>query len=222
MAEPTITFGAAASFGALTGWNEQSSSSSVVSDRARTLDEAGNQAASNLHNERTEVTTNYEAAATSGVSVLPASIGALTNSLIVTGIDVSTSATGFASCTVTGHNHTDNAHTESPALESVAHAIASTVGFGAVDFLGGTAGDNAAVESSTLSISCEHNDVVAEDGDHLVGENYDPKITATTVWNGVPTTAVGAGWDNVSVVTETTNTGFLKTTATGEKALTFA
>ena len=222
MAEPTITFGCAESFGDLTGWNEQSSSSSVISDRARTLDKDGNQAASTIYNERTEVTTSYEANATASVSILPASIGDLVNSLIVTGIDVTTSATAFATLSLTGHNHTDNAHTSSPALNKAAHAITDTVGFGAVDFLGGTAGANADIESSTLSISCEHSDVEAKDGKHLVGENYDGKIVATTVWNGVPTTASAAGWDKVSTVTETTNTGHLKTTVTGEKAISLA
>jgi len=221
MAEPTITFGAAESFGDLMGWNEQSSNSSVVSDRARVLSKDGDQAASTLYNERTEVSTSYEAGATTSVAVLPETIGSLVNSLIVTGIDISTTATGFATLSLSGHNHTANAHTSSPALESVAHSISNTVGFGAVDFLGGTAGANADIESSTLSISCEHSDVEANTGNHLVGENYDPKITATTVWNGVPATPSGASWDKVSVVTETTNTGHLKTTVTGEKALSF-
>lgn len=222
MAEPTITFGCAESFGEIAKWNEQSSNSSVVSDRARTLTKDGDQAASTTYNERTEVTTSYEAGSTSGCSILPANIGALTNSLILTGIDVSTSATGFATLSLSGHNHTANPHTSSHALKSVAHGIATPVGFGAVDFLGGTAGLNADVESSTLSISCEHVDVEAHTGNHLVGENYDPKVTATTVWNGAPTTAAATGtWDKVSVVTETTNSGHLKTTVTGEKALSF-
>ena len=222
MAEPTITFGADQSFGTLTNWNEQSSNSSVVSDRARVLSKDGDQSASKTYNERREVTTSYEAGAATGCSILPAQIGALTNGLIVTGIDVTTSATAFATLSLTGHNHSDNAHAVSQALESVEHGISESLGFGAVDFLGGTAGANADVESSTISISCEHTDVESKTGNHLVGANYDPKVSATTVWNGVPTTPAATGtWDKVSVVTETTNTGHLKTTVTGEKALSF-
>lgn len=220
MAEPTITFGAAQGFGTLTGWNEQNTTSAVVSDRARTLSRIGNETASALHNERTEVTTNYEAAAASSVAILPATLGKLTNSLVVTEISVSTSATGFASCSVTGHNHTDNAHADT--LQQAAHGIATTVGFGAVDFLGGTAGDDASVESSTITISCQHNDQVDKDGDHLVGENYDAMIAVTVVWSGVPTVAVGAGWDTTSVETGTDNQGFLKTTVTATKTLALA
>ena len=220
MAEPTITFGATCAAGALAGWNYQSSSSNVVSDRAKALDASGNEAASNLHNERTEITDNYEASAVSGVAVLPATIGALVGTGIVTGIDVSTSATAFATLAVTSHNHTDNAHANT--LVQVAHGIADTVGFGAVDFLGGTAGSNASPESSTLSITCQHNDIVDKDGNHLIGENFDAMIVATTVWSGVPTTAVGAGWDVTSVETTDENTGFEKTTVTATKKLTLA
>jgi hypothetical protein len=220
MAEPTITFGAAASFGTLADWNYQNSTSAVVKDRARTLDRLGNEAASQLHNERTEVTSNYEAGKTSGCAVLPADIGKLVNVLIVTGIDVSTSATGFAALAVTGHNHANNAHADT--LQKAAHGIATTVGFGAVDFLGGTAGVNASVESSTLSIACQHNDQVGLGGDHLVGNNFDAMINVTVVWTGVPTTAAGAGWDTVSVETATDNQGFLKTTVTATKKITLA
>ena len=221
MAEPTITFGAAASFGAQTGWNENSSGVNVASDRGVSLDEIGNEAASQLHNERTEVSTNYASAATAAPTI-PATLGAIVNSLVLTGISVQTSGTGFATMTLTGHNHTDNAHGASPALASVAHGISISAGWGGEDFLGGTAGDNAAVESSSLDITCEHTDVTGATGNHLVGDNHGPKISATTVWNGAPASPVGEGWDKVSVATETTNQGFLKTTVTAEKSLAFS
>lgn len=221
--EPTITFGAAQSFGTLLNWKEQSSSPTVTSDRARVLDKDGNQAVSKLHNERTEVTCNYEAGANTGVAILPAEIGALQNALIVTGISVGTNATGHATLTLTGHNHTDNAHSASAVLKKVAHGISSTVGFGAVDFLGGTAGTNADIASSTLDITCEHKDIEAANGNHLRGDNYDAQITSTTVWNGVPSSPANASvWDKITVATNTTNTGHLQTTVTGIKALTLA
>jgi hypothetical protein len=220
MAEPAITFGAAQSFGAQTDWSEQSSSSNVVSDVAKALNNIGNQVASKVHNARTEVSTPYTANK-NGNCAAPTVLGKLVNSLVLTGIEIATSATAHATMTLTGHNHADNAHADT--LQQVTHGLASAVtGFGATDFLGGTAGSAADVESGSISITCEHTDIVASDGDHLVGNNYNATVSATTVWNGVPSATVGAGWDVESVSTETTNTGFLKTTVTATKALTLA
>ena len=56
-------------------------------------------------------------------------------------------------------------------------------------------------------------------GDHIVGENYNCKISATTTWTGVPTTAAGAGWDATNVETATDNQGFKKTTVTAEMSV---
>jgi hypothetical protein len=73
-----------------------------------------------------------------------------------------------------------------------------------------------------LQISLQHVDEVDEGGDHLIGNNYNCTVTATTEWCGVPTTAAAAGWDNVSVKTVTGNTGHKKTTVTGVQTLALA
>ncbi len=219
MPEPTITFGAAQSFGALTGWGEQSTSSDVMKDRAAALDNVGNEAASKVFNQRTEVSATYKAQSTSAPTV-PAAIGALVNSLIATSIALTTSQSDFAQMVLGGHNHAANAHTSSPALRTGTHGVTLSLGFGATDFLGGTAGSNASVMSSTCTITCQHADEMDNDGDHQVGQNYTATLDATVTWLGVPTTAIGgAGWDNVSVRTETNNQGFLQTVAHGVKSI---
>ena len=217
MAEPTITFGAAQSFGALTGWAEQSSDSGVAQDRAFTLGAAGDELVSKVSNTRTEVSTPYKAD-DDGAVAPPANIGAVVNSIVLTQIQINTTKNDFATMTLTGHNHAANAHADAT-TKQIAHGITLAAGFGAEDFLGGTAGDNADVDSSSITISVQHTDIEDADNAHLTGQNYNGKITAETVWNGVPTTAVGAGWDNVRVSTRTTNTGFLQTVASAEKAL---
>ena len=222
MAEPTIAFGAAASFGALTGWVEQSSGSTVASDRASVLGATGNEAVSKLHNAGTQVSTPYKASVTGSAPTIPATLGAIVNSLDLTGISISTTAGDFASMTLTGHNHSDNAHAASPVLRFAAHGITLADGFGAKDFLGGTAGADASVESSTINISAQHVDILAgATGNHLIGQNYNAMIEAETVWSGVPGTA-SSGWDQVSVETRTTNTGFLQTIVRGTKTLALA
>lgn len=224
MAEPTVTFGSAEGFGDLTstGWVAQNNDSNVNSERASVLDKDGNEEVSATYSEKTDVTSNYAANTASAVTV-PASIGALVNSLILTGISISTAADNFVTLALTGHNHTANAHDGTPALKTAAHGMSVTAGFGAQDFLGGTAGSNADVVSSTLNITCQHKDEDAADGTHLVGENYNAMIESTSEWVGVPTTPADTStWDEISVVTRTDNQGFLRTTVTGTKKVDMA
>lgn len=219
MADKVITFGAAQSFGAVSGFNEQTSSVAVSKSRASAHNAVGVEVVSSLYDERTDVSTPYKVSSAATTAILPASIGALLNALIVTDIKVNTAAGDYAGVTIGGHNHAANAHAASPALTSWVHGIALTSGFGATDFLGGTAGDNASVKSSSCTIKCDHVDEIGATGDHLVGNNFNPMVEAEVVWVGVPTTAVGAGWDSVSVVTGTDAQGLLTTTARGVKAL---
>jgi hypothetical protein len=122
--------------------------------------------------------------------------------------------------TITGHKHELNDHEDD--LRRVAHEVTLSKAFGGVDLFGGTAGDNADVESSNITIACQHNDVMDADGDHLVGENFDARISGSVVWHGVPTTKAAAGWDITTDPTSEENTGFKKTTVTAEKPLALA
>lgn len=221
MAEPTIQFGVSATpFGAPTGWVPKGPAISVVKDRANVLNGIGNEVASQLFNERTEVTQEFEPASASVAPTVPAQIGALLDEVILTGIAISTSATGFVSMTLTGHQHANNAHANT--LQKAAHNISLTKSFGAQDFFGGTAGANADVESSSINITCQHIDVQNSDGNHLVGENFDGRISGTVTYHGVPSSNAGAGWDVTNVETAENNTGFKMTTITAEKPLTLA
>ncbi len=215
---PTIAFGSEQPFGALTGWNYTSASPTTAKERATAADEIGNEVASKLYDERTNVTASFVAASISAPTV-PPSIGAVINSYIVTSIAISTTRDGFATMTLTGHNHTANAHSGSE--KSVAHGITLTSGFGAQDFMEGTAGSNASVRSGSITIECQHADETDSGGDHLVGENYQPMLTAETEWVGVPSTAAAAGWDVTSQPNPTENTGFESTSVSGTKALAF-
>lgn len=217
MPAAVISYGAAASFGSQAGWAEQSSESNVVSDRSVAVNAKGDEVASDVHNERTEVSTPYQAQ--DDDSAIPTVLGAIVNSLDLTSIAVQTKAGEYATMTLTGHNHAANAHT---ACRSCTHGITLSASLGGVDFFGGTAGDNASVESSSLTISCEHTDIVDKDGDHLVGENRNGKAECEVVWNGVPSDVGGTGWDKLTTRTRTSNTGFLQTVVTGVKKLTMS
>lgn len=221
MAEPTITFGTTTKFGSLTGWNPVGATVTKTKTRAVALNGIGNEVASKVINEITEYSQEFVANATDAPTI-PPTLGALCGSVVLTGIRISTSATDFAKMTLTGHQHTTNAHADT--LNQVTHGITISSGFGGVDFLGGTAGDNAAVESSTLNIQTGHTDVQAgATGDHLIGQNHTANATATTVWIGVPTDGIGDTWDETETGSTTeSNTGHVRTTYTGAKSLTLA
>jgi hypothetical protein len=220
MAEPSIKFGTASVWGTQTGWAALNPSSSVVSTRANALGSTGNEVASKLHDERTDTSQEFVASSATVAPTIAASIGKLVDSKVLTSISISTSSSDFVKQTLAGHNHTDNAHEDT--LQQAAHGISLSKAFGAIDFLGGTAGDDASIDSSTLTISCQHVDTMDADGDHLIGNNYDARAVATVTWHGVPTTAAGAGWDVTSVQTTEESTGFLKTVVEAEKTIAIA
>lgn len=220
MADPVITFGTSAVFGTQTGWTEQGSTTSATSDRAAALNGEGNEILSELYNAGTEYSQEYVASSSATPATIPASIGKLYGSAILTSIAISTSGTDFPKMTLSGHNHTDAAHTDT--LHQAAHGIAMSVAFGSQDFLGGTAGDNAVVQSSSVTITCQHNDTLDADGNHLAGENFNGQISGTTTYYGVPTTAADASWDITSINTTSENSGYTKTVVTAKKSVSLA
>jgi hypothetical protein len=220
MAEPTITFGTTTKFGSLTGWAPNGATLSKTKDRAAALDGIGNEVASTTFNERTEYSQEFVSSATSAPTI-PDTLGELVGSCVLTGISITTNATDFVKMTLTGHQHSDNAHADT--LMRVEHGITLSSGFGAQDFLGGTAGDNASLESSTVNISCNHTDVQDGTGDHLIGQNHTATAQASSTWIGVPTTGVGEGWDATDTGSTTeSNTGHVRTSYAATKSLTLA
>jgi hypothetical protein len=215
----SIQFGVSASpFGAPEGWVPRGPAISVVKDRANVLNGIGNEVASVLHNQRTEVTQDFEPASASVAPTIPPQLGVLLDEVILTSIAISTSATGFVTMTLTGHQHATNAHTDT--LKRVTHGVVLSKSFGAEDFFGATPGLDSDVESSSITIACQHIDVQNGNGNQLVGENFDARISGSTTWHGVPTINAGAGWDVTNVETTENNTGFVQTTVTAEKPLT--
>jgi hypothetical protein len=221
MADLAVQFGTESKFGTQTGWVAQSPEIDVSSDRASELGPAGDEATSKVHNEKTTCTQAFAAAdATVAPTVQDTQCELLGSAYICTGISLSTKWNEMVKMSLTGHNHTTNAHTGD--LKTCVHGQTLAVAFGSVDFLGGTAGSAASVDSSTLEISCDHDDRGGGIGENVVGENFHARMVATVTWVGVPSTASGEGWDKVSVVTRENNEGHLETIVRGEKALTMS
>jgi len=220
MADKVIDFGASEGFGEFTGWESQSTTDNTTNQRSVALNDKGDEAASDLHDEKQEVTSRYQCQ--SNTNTIPSAIGALVNALILSGINIVTGEGKAAEMTLTGHNHTNNAHAAEPALRTSDHGITVAKCFGATDFLSGTAGENASCIEGSVNITCEHADQNDGDGDHLVGENYNAKIEANSKWSGVPSANDDAAHDVTAETDEDTNTGFQTTAVVGVKTLTMS
>ena len=86
MADKAITYGASEGFGELTGWESKGTNDSTNKTRAVAMDDKGDEVASNLHDEKQDVSGNYEC--NNDTNTIPSSIGDLVNSLILTGISL--------------------------------------------------------------------------------------------------------------------------------------
>lgn len=220
MADPTITFGADQLFSTLTSFVHKTVDVETKRERAATNDEDGDELISILFNEMTEAMAELEAKVYASGPAIPSVIGSLLGGYLNTELEITTQNKAPVMLRVVGHNHANNAHVDN--RRKATHGISLTKGFGAIDFLGGTSGSDASVKSSRCRIYCDHKDEENEDGDHLIGQNYHAMIESETVWNGVPSSAIGAGWDNPTVKTRRNNEGFLETVVTGIKAVVMA
>jgi hypothetical protein len=224
MAEPAIQFNVVtAPFGDLTGdgWNHGNVSFGVTRERANSIDASGNETAHKLHNAVTEYQQAFTASSATVAPTPPDTIGALVGLAMLTEISISTGRK-FAEMSLTGHQHAVNAHADT--LLQAAHGITLSKAFGAVDFMTATAGANATLVESTVTIRIvNHVDEMNGDGDHLVGGNAGGEIEITQVWLGVPTTPCGDATISITGEPKEEAVGGFKTFSyTGIKPLTLA
>lgn len=217
MADASLTFGATQYMGDQTGWAEQTANKRDTYERDFVLSRVGEEAASKLFDNKQEYDISMTANVNGSAPTIPATLGKLYSLGICTSMTITTTWNKHVDFSATCHNHTVNAHEDT--LHQAAHGITVDDGFGATDFLGGTAGDNASVETSTCEITCEHEDKNKGNGDHLAGENYHGLITVTVTWNGTPTSTNDGSWDMVEDVTETSNVSFNQRVYRGVKKL---
>lgn len=219
MTTPAVTFGAEAGFGAFVGWSLIKSAPDTKRNQAFAKGSKGDVVNTKLHGEDLNITADYECNADTNTP--PTQVGVVINNgtadYALTAIKFSTGPGQAAKMTLGGHNHTLNPHAVG-SLRVATHGITVPKWTGAIDFLGGTAGDDASPASGSCDITCQHKDEPNADGDHFAGENYNCQIQATTEWLGTPTTKAAAGWtvpDESGPATE--SEGFEKSSVTGNK-----
>lgn len=216
MSEADILFGASAGFGEITGCEPKSDGPNEQKDRARAKNRVGTEVNHKFKNVRTEYTAVYNIISDTN-DIQELILGSVMNGRVVTSIAISTgNGEENNTITLTGHNHAVKAHADN--LPQIAIASLLPVGgipaFGAVDFGGGTPGDDASPVSGSITFACQHNDKTDKDGDHLVGTNHDAMANGTTTFEGVPTTPVDAAvWETwTSKETPVDNEDFQSTT----------
>ena len=186
------TWGAGVSkYGTLTGWALNTTDNPSESQRETAHDDTNNVLASELYDKRTTINETFRAVLRPGGPTVPANIGVL-NDLPLTGINISTTRSDFATMVLTGHEHEDGTdNDETTALRSVAHGIEMQQSFG-VNLFGFTV--SSATESS-CNIECEHAEVPGADGNTAAGENHNVSITVTITSREEFATAVPEGFE---------------------------
>lgn len=215
-------FGTNSQFGTLTGWIAQDASISTTNQLARVLDTDGNGLANGqqLFDEKTEVTQNFTAGSTS--ADLPSLyIGGKHGDNIVTSITINTTWNDFAKISLTGHQHTENPHGNTLAKADIGGAgfPDGLNAFGATDFMDIEEGD-AILQSSSMTITCQHVDHNEPDGDHAIGENYDCVVTVTETFHGEPDDDGNSEWKITNKSFNESNTDFVTYTITAQKPVT--
>lgn len=208
----------AVGFSTLSGWAIQSNSSSKTKKRVKVLGPTGNGVASNTFDEIDEISTTYRVSGNSTPTV-PATLGAVINSITLTGIQLTTTADDYVEMTLTGHQHIDGTH---GTVRTVAHGITLDSYFGVTGF-GVSATESSGLFSSTCNIQCQHVDVPGTTGATIVGENYDATIEIEVTATGtIATGSLPAGYDRITLGTPQGNTEHKKQSVSLIKELTMA
>jgi len=198
----TVGFQASNLFAVNSNFHEQSSSSIDNETIATILDEVGNNecVTGNL-----DTTTQYsnEFSYCNAVPDLKGDIGTLLtqfgdvfDSKKVDSVTINFTAGEYATVSVSGHQHAENAHTSALAdgYADVSAVIPASAGFGVPTFAGQVAGANASPVSASVTFSCNHVDRVDEGGDHFVGNSITFQCEISVEWIGEPTTPESTGF----------------------------
>ena len=221
-----IGFQASDLFAAPANFHPQSSSSILNETIATMLDDEGNQQCSTGGlNSTTEYTNDFSYCnatpdIATDLNTLLTEFGNVFDSKKQTGMTVGFNAGEYATVSITGHQHTENAHntgTTEGMADVSAGGIPAGAGFGVPTFAGQVDGADASPVSATVTYGFNHVDREGEDGNHFVGKNITCRAELTVEWVGTPTTPEATGWETMSKGSNDANEDFDGYTYTAEK-----
>ena len=219
-----VGFGASDLFAAGANFHEQSSSSILNETNAFMLDSSGNtQCVTTGLNSTSEFTNEFSYCnATPDIktdlSTLITQFGDVFDSKKVTSLTINYTAGEYATVSITGHQHTENAHSAGFAegFADVSAAVPASSGFGVPVMAGQVTGDDCEFISMSISFGLNHVDREGADGNHFVGKSVTIRAEATVEAIGTPTTALPTGWNTVSSGPSDSNQDFDTWTGTWE------
>lgn len=200
MADATVALEATDLFALGGNFHPQSSTTEHITEPSTVLDSLGNTQCETMINAMTNYTCDYaycnaSPSIASDLGAFLTSFGAVSDSKIVTELEIGFAAGKQATVKIKGHNHDDNAHATGTGTADVSAAIPSGAGFGVPTFSGVSLGSNATPIEATVTFSFNHVDKIGSAGTHFVGKNITCKATVSVKYQGVPTTAQPmTGW----------------------------
>jgi hypothetical protein len=221
--QASTLFGASATY-----FNPQSSSSTHTDEAAMIKDALGNMECETTGLDgKTEYENEYAYCNASpdiktDLAALLTAFGDVVNSIKVTELSIRYTAGQYATVSIKGHQHDEQAHASgyTQGTANVAAAVPANSGFGVPTFTGVTLGSGASPIEATLTFSFEHKDVVGADGNHFAGKNITPKATLSITYEGTPSTGQPVtGWttDTYSAAPKDSNDDFDKYEYTGHR-----
>lgn len=185
-------FEAECPFGGLTGWTPQSGANTSRNfSQAVMLGKTGDFHASADYDPKETVSCTYKA--NEAGADIPAA-GQVLNGWHIDSVEVSWSQTDFVSMTVSGHKHLAGKGDKN--CRTYKGSIAKAGGFGCPASLGPfSVGENpVGVRSYSYSVTCNHEDVLAGDGNHFASDNYDGMETLSIELTGEIEFQAKDGW----------------------------
>jgi len=173
----------------------QTSTTSETRERSLTLAADGDKACeSSAYNVTTEYTADYQSCSTGSIvatlGTFLSTFGAVQDSKIITGIEITLSNKAYPSFSITGHNHASNPHTSGERDFDASVSIPAQIGTGiTMPMLATTKQISIAATSdvtgATFSIALEHMDTEGADGNHFDGQNRTCRVEASLTGIGV-------------------------------------
>ena len=220
-----VGFQASDLFAQPANFHPQSSSSITNETVTRMLDDQGNsQCSTGGLNSTTEYTNDFTYCnatpdIATDLNTTLTEFGNVFDSKKMTGLVLGFSAGEYATVSITGHQHAENAHNvgATEGIADVSAAVPAGAGFGVPTLAGQVDGADASPVSMTMTFSFNHVDREGEDGNHFVGKNITCRAEVSVEWVGVPTTPEATGWETLSQGPNDANEDFDGYSYTAEK-----
>lgn len=205
------------SFGALAGWEYQTTSPSTTKTRAQALGASGDEIDHKLHDTKTTVTSTL-VLKTAASAKIP-KFGEILNGYHTDSVQIAFTNTGFVMMTLTGHKHGSANHPACRTYTGSLSSIAANFGCPAT-ITGVTIPSGAGVRSATYTLTGNHIDELGSNGEYLAADNHDGYETMEVELADDGAITAASGWDITTNGNATGNTSITTASATAEKHLT--